>query len=129
VAILRFSGGLDAHVLCSWIHPVKEQRLIVIGERGAAVFDDTLATNKLVWHDLRVEWTAGVPALVRHDPVSAQISAEEPLRRECTAFLTAIETGSAPVTDAISGLRVMAVLEACGHSMEESGAWCPVETP
>jgi len=129
VAVLRFSGGLDAHVLCSWIHPVKEQRLIVIGERGAAVFDDTLATNKLVWHDQRVEWTAGVPALIRHDPEPASICSEEPLKRECAAFLSAIETGCAPITDAISGLRVMAVLEACGHSMEESGAWCPVEIP
>jgi UDP-2-acetamido-3-amino-2,3-dideoxy-glucuronate N-acetyltransferase len=129
VAVLRFAGGLDAHVLCSWIHPVKEQRLIVIGERGAAVFDDTLSTDKLVWYNQHVEWTSGIPVLVRHDPVPASISAEEPLRRECAAFLSAIETGCAPMTDAASGLRVLAVLEACRRSMLQDGAWCAVEKP
>jgi UDP-2-acetamido-3-amino-2,3-dideoxy-glucuronate N-acetyltransferase len=129
VAILRFAGGLDAHVLCSWIHPVKEQRLIAIGERGAAVFDDTAKDQKLVWHAQRVSWNNGQPILARSDPEPAVYPPEEPLRRECTAFLDAIASGRPPVTNAASGLRVLAVLEACRKSMEKGGEWRSVEHP
>ena len=123
IAVLRFPGGLDAHLLCSWIHPVKEQRLIAIGERGAAVFDDTLRENKLVWHDQHVEWQAGQPRLVRAEPAAGTYPADEPLRCECQAFLDAIANGRPPVTDAASSLRVMAVLEACSQSLATAGAW------
>ena len=123
VAILRFRGGLDAHLLCSWIHPLKEQRLIAIGERGAAVFDDTLRENKLLWHDQHVEWQAGQPRLVRAEPAVGTYPADEPLRCECQAFRDAITSGRPPLTDAASSLRVMAVLEACSRSMAAAGAW------
>lgn len=123
VALLRFSDGLDAHVFCSWIHPLKEQRLVAIGEQGAAVFDDTLRENKLLWHEEQVAWTAGQPSLLRREPQPVPFAAEEPLRRECQAFLDAIALGRRPITDAASSLRVMAVLEACSRSMAAAGAW------
>ncbi len=123
VALLRFGDGLDAHVFCSWIHPLKEQRLVAIGEHGAAVFDDTLRENKLLWHDQHVAWTAGQPSLVRREPQPVPYPPEEPLRRECEAFLDAIALGRPPVTDAASSLRVMAVLESCSRSMAAGGAW------
>ena len=45
---LWFSEGKRAKVMCSWIHPVKEQSLTVIGDKYMAVFDDTLSwENKL----------------------------------------------------------------------------------
>jgi len=39
---LEFSSGLKAHIFVSWLHPFKEQKLIVVGEKKMAVFDDTL---------------------------------------------------------------------------------------
>jgi len=129
IAVLRFADGLDAHLLCSWIHPFKEQRLVAIGERGAAVFDDTLRENKLLWHNQHVEWHDGQPRLVRAEPAVAAYPADEPLRCECQAFLDAIALGQPPVSDAASSLRVMAVLEACSRSMAGGGDWQTVETP
>jgi predicted dehydrogenase len=128
IAVLRFSDGLDAHILCSWIHPIKEQRLIVIGDKGAAVFDDTHRENKLLWHDQHVEWLDGQPRLVRAEPSAGTYPPDEPLRCECRAFLDSISLNRAPTTDAASSLRVMAVLEACSRSMAASGAWQAVET-
>ena len=37
---LSFPGGERAHVFVSWLHPFKEQKLVVVGDRGMAVFDD-----------------------------------------------------------------------------------------
>ena len=37
---LTFPGGEQAHIFVSWLHPYKEQRLVVVGSDGMAVFDD-----------------------------------------------------------------------------------------
>ena len=37
-----FKDGLKGHVFCSWLHPNKEQKLVVIGDKAMAVFDDTM---------------------------------------------------------------------------------------
>ena len=37
---LSFPGGEHAHIFVSWLHPFKEQKLIVVGDRGMAVFND-----------------------------------------------------------------------------------------
>jgi UDP-2-acetamido-3-amino-2,3-dideoxy-glucuronate N-acetyltransferase len=44
-----FSSGLKAHVFVSWLHPFKDQKLVVVGDQKMAVFDDTLPweTNSL----------------------------------------------------------------------------------
>src|SRR5579863_1782102 len=46
VSTMLFDRGVRAHVFVSWLHPYKEQRLVVVGERGMAVFDDVCKTNK-----------------------------------------------------------------------------------
>ena len=38
---LTFSSGLQAHVFVSWLHPFKEQKLVVVGDKKMAVFNDT----------------------------------------------------------------------------------------
>ena len=50
----------------SWLHPFKEQRLVVVGSEKMAVFDDT-AEDKLVSYPHRVEWKNRVPTAVKAD--------------------------------------------------------------
>ena len=38
-----FPSGVGAHIFVSWLHPFKEQRLVVIGSDKMAVFDDTVS--------------------------------------------------------------------------------------
>lgn len=126
VTLLHFEGGVDAHILSSWLHPTKEQKIVVVGERGMAVFDDTVATQKLTFHALQ----AGSPAkpdLQRGATDSATLPADEPLRLECAAFLEAVASRRTPLADGESGLRVLAVLDACRRSMDAGGQSMPVE--
>ncbi len=122
IAMLRFAGGVDAHVLAGWLHPTKEQRLVVVGDRGVAVFDDAAPlAQKLVFFDQRVELAAGGPVPHRGSAEAAVLPADEPLRLECAAFLDSVVGRRPPLTDGQSGLRVVAVLEACRRSMEHGG--------
>src|SRR5262245_60201721 len=38
---LSFPGGERGHVFVSWLHPFKEQKLVVVGTDAMAVFDDS----------------------------------------------------------------------------------------
>ena len=40
VVNLEFPGGVKAHIFNSWVHPFKEHRLVVVGDKGMLVFDD-----------------------------------------------------------------------------------------
>src|SRR5260370_1429510 len=63
---LRFASGVNAHIFVSWLHPCKEQKLIVVGDGGMAVFDDGEPwAGKLVLYPHRVAWHNGIPEPAR----------------------------------------------------------------
>ena len=90
VTHLLFDNGVRAHIHVSWLHPFKEQRLVVIGSRKMASFDDV--SKQLVLYDQRVEVERGQPMPVKGEGESVPFAADEPLRVECRAFLDAIAT-------------------------------------
>ena len=112
-----FTNGVRAHIFVSWLHPFKEQRLVVVGSDKMAVFDDT-AAEKLVLYPHRVEWKDRVPNAVKVAGEPVMLDATEPLRNECREFLDCMETRRPPLTDGCEGLRVLRVLSACQQSME-----------
>lgn len=121
VSLLHFSEGLDAHLLSSWLHPVKEQKLVVVGDRGMAVFDDANPDYKLAWFEQSVAWQGAQPTLHKGPVQYEPLTPAEPLRLQCAAFLHAVATRTPSRTDGLSGLRVVAVLEACRASMAAGG--------
>jgi UDP-2-acetamido-3-amino-2,3-dideoxy-glucuronate N-acetyltransferase len=121
---LAFDGGVRAHIHVSWLHPFKEQRFIVVGERQMAVFDDTLPHGqKLVLYPHRVDWRDGrVPVAQKAEGVFVELPATEPLVAECEAFLDAVRTRVPPYADGAEGVRVLRVLAAAQTSLERAGA-------
>ena len=58
VSLLNFASGVRAHIFVSWLHPFKEQKLVVVGDRKMAVFDDTAPwPQKLALYPHSVEWS------------------------------------------------------------------------
>jgi predicted dehydrogenase len=125
VTNLLFDNGVRAHIHVSWLHPFKEQRLVVIGQKKMASFDDV--TKRLVLYDLRVDFEHGQPVPVRGDGEDLSYNQGEPLQRECQAFLEAIAGRGGPLTDGESGLRVLRVLQAAQRSLVMNGE--PVALP
>jgi len=125
VTHLLFDNGVRAHIHVSWLHPFKEQRLVVIGSKRMASFDDV--GKQLTVYDQRVEWHKGEPVPVKHTGDRIVYNDQEPLRVECTAFLQAIATREPPLTDGASGLRVLRVLQSAQRSLVLNGE--PVKLP
>lgn len=122
---MLFDNGVRAHIHVSWLHPFKEQRLVVVGSKKMASFDDV--AKQLVLYDQRVDVKEGQPIPVKGQGELVDFAADEPLRLECQAFLRAIETRQAPITDGASGVRVLKVLQAGQRSLVMNGE--PVALP
>lgn len=120
---IKFRSGCAAHIHVSWLHPFKEQRLVVIGDKGMAVFDDLCPLeDKLKLFPHKVNWSEGMPVPDKANPQSVEIDPEEPLLRECKAFVSCIQSGSRPLTNHHEGLSVLRILEAAQESMTTRSA-------
>lgn len=116
---LDFGGGVQGHIFVSWLHPYKDHRLVVIGESGMLVFNDTLpGAEKLLLYPHSVNWNGDLPvpnkAEMRPLPYAED---EEPLRGECRHFLDCVASGEPPRSDGSEGLRVLKVLGACQSAL------------
>ena len=127
VTNLLFEGGMRAHVFVSWLHPFKEQRLVVVGSRKMASFDDVART--LVVYDQRVEITKGEPIPIRGPGEDVPFAADEPLLIECRAFVEAIASRRPPLSDGHSGVRVLEVLQGAQHSLANGGVPVTLSEP
>lgn len=116
---LSFDNGISAHIFVSWLNPFKEQKLVVVGSKKMAVFDDV--QKSLVLYDQRVDLQAGEPIPVKGKGEEIPFSEAEPLKEECLAFIRSIETRQAPITCGESGLQVLKVLQAAQRSLITHG--------
>jgi predicted dehydrogenase len=119
VTNMLFENGVRAHIFVSWLHPFKEQRLVVIGSKKMASFDDV--GKKPVVYDQHVDWRNGVPEPVKGEGREIPFSLDEPLRNECLAFMNSLETRTPPLTDGESAVAVLAVLQAAQRSLTTNG--------
>jgi acetyltransferase-like isoleucine patch superfamily enzyme len=119
---LEFPSGLRAHIFVSWLHPFKDQKLVIVGDRKMAVFDDTQPWNdKLLLYAHEIKWKNHMPVPTKADPERVDIPEEEPLRQECQHFLACVSNGSKPITDGSEGLKVLKILNASQASLNEHG--------
>lgn len=117
---LSFKSGLKANIFVSWLHPTKEQRFIVVGDKGMAVFDDRQPwSHKLVLYGHQVTWENNVPIAQRAEGTPQALPELEPLGEEQKHFLHCVTTRETPRTDGREALRVLRVLDAGQRSLQQ----------
>jgi predicted dehydrogenase len=112
-----------AHLHLSWLAPHKERRFTVVGSKRMATFDDMSLERKIEIYDkgFDQDWSSYGEYIARSGDIhSPRISNEEPLRIECRHFVECIAEGREPRSGAVSGLRVVRVLETLQRSLEET---------
>ena len=116
---MLFDNGVRAHIYVSWLHPFKEQKLVVVGSKKMASFCDI--TKELILYDQRVEWKEGQPVPIKGDGHKVDFSRAEPLAEECRHFIECIRTRKTPRTDGRKGLEVLSLLHAAQKSLTTNG--------
>jgi predicted dehydrogenase len=110
---MHFPGGGSGHVQACWMHPFKEQRLVVMGEKATAVFEDSLSNwdDKLLLYRHEIDASGPVPVPRKAEAERIAVERSEPLRNECLHFLECVDKRAEPRTSGEEGLRVLDVLE------------------
>ncbi|MDC1123357.1 Gfo/Idh/MocA family oxidoreductase [Nitrospinaceae bacterium] len=119
---MKFSSGIEAHIFVSWLHPFKEQKMVIIGDRKMVVFDDTAPIDKkLMLYPHQISWKDGVPVPEKKEgsPIELSKNWEEPLTTEGRAFIDAIN-GKKALSDGSEGLRVLKVLQRAQACMDSN---------
>lgn len=111
LTVLKFRKNIHAHIYVSWLHPFKEQRLVVIGDKAMMMFEDTLKENKLKFYPKGFDIVNGMPVKrdmgfenIIFDPVS-------PLEQEQRHFISCIENKKIPRADGNNAIEVLETLE------------------
>jgi predicted dehydrogenase len=118
-----FKGGAMANIRLSWLDPVKQRCLTIVGSKKMLVYDD-VAINKVVIFDKGVEMPGYTvteeefKASYRHgEEIVHSLQWIEPLKIECSHFLECIRTGAIPRSSGEDGLRVVQILETAQKSL------------
>ncbi|MCF8237136.1 MAG: Gfo/Idh/MocA family oxidoreductase [Saprospiraceae bacterium] len=124
---LFYPDNKIAHFNCSWISPVKIRQMLVGGDEKMVVFNDLETTEKLRIYDkgytvlpqsdrdrILVDYRTG-------DIRIPKIPQFEALAELAKDFRDAIVEGKAPVSDYLSGLEVVEILEAADLSIKQKG--------
>jgi len=124
---LNFADKSMAHVHVSWLDPHKVRKLIIVGSRKMAVFDDVEGTEKLRIYDKGAAQNADYNSFAEYvslrfgDVLIPYVKVAEPLRLECQHFLECVRTRQQPRSDGHDGRRVTKVLDAAQRSLRMNG--------
>jgi predicted dehydrogenase len=118
---ITFKSGLKSHISVSWLHPYKEQKLVVIGKKAMLVFEDTKPWNeKLFIQRYQAEINQGLLNLKKDDLEFIKVFEDEPLKNECQHFINVVENDIKPLTNGHEGLQVLKVLTAATQSKKNN---------
>jgi len=120
LTILEFKNGIKGHIFVSWLHPFKEQKLVVVGSEKMVVFDD-VSEEKLFIYPHKIKWEKGkIPVAQKADFNIVEFEQKQPLTEELLHFIHCIETRETPKTDGREGLKVLDILERAEKQLVQS---------
>lgn len=118
ITYLKYPDNVHAHIFVSWLHPFKEQRLVVIGDKGMIVFEDSLSKDKLKFYPKGFEKTNSGVQKFDGEYESIEFSDAQPLSEEHKHFYNCIITNTLPLTDGKHALEVLEILEQATESLK-----------
>lgn len=111
LTFLTYPNNVKAHIFVSWLHPFKEQRMVIIGDKGMYVFEDSLKTEKLKLFPKGFKEVDGVIEKFDADYEVIEFESKMPLAEEQKHFYESIENDTTPRTDGKHALEVLQILD------------------
>ncbi len=122
-----FNSGFIAHFHNNWLAPVKVRTVIVGGSKKMILYDDMDNSEKVKIYDRGIDVNNNEnihDALVAYrlgDMWAPRLDTTEALYRVAAEFVDCIKTKRKPISDGVSGLNVVKILEASEMSIKRRG--------
>jgi UDP-2-acetamido-3-amino-2,3-dideoxy-glucuronate N-acetyltransferase len=108
LSLLDFKNGQKAHVFVSWLHPFKEQRFVIVGDKGSIVFSDSKQSDKLELYKTTINKDGVVNS---HDMQSIEYIEKEPLKQQALYFIDCIKSRKVEINNSTDALNITKILE------------------
>jgi UDP-2-acetamido-3-amino-2,3-dideoxy-glucuronate N-acetyltransferase len=116
---IKYPNNVHAHIYVSWLHPFKEQRLVVIGDKGMMVFEDSLKTEKLKYYKKGFNIVDGTVEKFDSDYEVIPFENLQPLEEEQKHFFECIAHNLTPRTDGYHAKEVLEILEIAQSNLKK----------
>ena len=128
---LYYTSKFIAHINVNWLAPVKIRKVLISGSKEMAVYDELEATEKLKFYDkgvvvgnerekrqqLQVNYRIG-------DMKAPNLPNKEALANVISEFAGSIIHKKQPRIDALTGSRIVKILEKADESLKSQGKYC-----
>lgn len=105
-----YADNIRAHIFVSWLHPFKEQRLVIIGSKGMLVFEDSSQDKQIYFYDKKVEIIVGKPVKSEGAVESIPYEISSPLQNELRYFMEHLNS-DITIADGRCGHETVRILE------------------
>lgn len=107
----KYENGVNGHIHVSWLHPFKEQRLVIVGSEAMISFEDANQDKPLIYYPKKIRFINGVLQKTERPKELINYDSKMPLLAELEYFIHHItENKRIKISDGKSGLDVIKVL-------------------
>lgn len=110
IAQFTYPGNVHAHIFVSWLHPFKEQRLVIVGSEGMLSFDDSSLEKNILYYNKHIDWVKGIPVKVEQPDEIIAYQKGMPLVEELKYFVENLDK-RINISNGKTGHEVVKVLE------------------
>jgi len=118
ITFLEYPNKISAHIFVSWLHPFKEQRLIITGERGMYVFEDSIKNHKLKFYKKGFKKIDGYFEKFDNEYEVINFEDKMALAEEQIHFFNSIINNTKPRTDGKHAFEVLKILNEATNSLK-----------
>lgn len=105
-----YDSNLKAYIHVSWLNPTKEQKLVVVGDRGMITFDDASSSKEIILDKKWINKTGDMPVIVNDGVEIIEYQPSMPLENELKYFINLIQN-SLNLENGLMGYSVVNILE------------------
>jgi UDP-2-acetamido-3-amino-2,3-dideoxy-glucuronate N-acetyltransferase len=110
VTQLVYAGNINAYIFVSWLHPFKEQRLVVVGSKGMISFEDSSKEKSVKVYNKQIYFEGGIPKKLEEPDEILEYEKSQPLKNELQYFIDNLDK-KIEIADGKSGHEVVKILE------------------
>jgi len=117
---LEYPNNVHAHIYVSWLHPFKQQLLVVVGSKGMISFDDSTKEKLIYFYNKRIDFENGIPVKIENPDEIIPYEKKMPLEEELKYFVEHLDS-SIEINSGEAGYEVVKVLETVQELIKNNG--------
>lgn len=117
MTFLDYPNDVKSHIYVSWLHPFKEHRLVVIGDKGMISYEDSSESKSIKFYNKRYYFDGQIPIKEDGEIEIIKYEKEPPLEMELKYFLRHLNGDKVKISNGDNALEVIKILEQATNSL------------